>query len=120
MKQDYLQMRVLEVAPDVYASGQVYETDMKLAAGGGVRSIINNRFDDEVPGQPSSEALAKAAEEHGIEFVHFPVEPKSISDEQLEAYARIVDNLKRPMLVFSRTGARATRLWEMMEAKQDQ
>ena len=120
MKQDYLQMRVLEVAPEVYSSGQVFETDMKLAAGGGVRSIINNRFDDEAPGQPSSAKLAKAAEEYGIEFVHFPVEPKSISDEQLEAYARICDGLKRPILVFSRTGARSTRLWEMMEAMQEQ
>ncbi len=120
MKQDYLQMRVLEVATDVYSSGQVFETDMKLAAGGGVRTIINNRFDDETPGQPSSAKLAEAAAEFGIEFVHFPVEPKSISDEQLLEYASICDRLKRPMLVFSRTGARSTRLWEMMEAMQDQ
>ncbi len=113
-------MRVLELAPEVYSSGQVFETDMKLAAGGGVRTVICNRFDDETPGQPSSAKLAKAAEEQGIEFVHFPVEPKAISDDQLEAYARLCDSLKRPMLVFSRTGARSTRLWEMMEAKQDQ
>ena len=120
MQQDYLQMRVLELAPEVYASGQLFVTDLKLAAGQGVRTIINNRFDGETPGQPSSAELAKAADEHGIEFVHFPVEPKDISDDQLEAYARICDGLKRPMLVFSRTGARSTRLWEMMESKQDQ
>ncbi len=120
LKQDYLQMRVLELAPEVYVSGQVFETDMKLAAGGGVRTIVNNRFDDETPGQPSSAALAKAADEHGIEFVHFPVEPKAISDDQLDEYAKLCDGLKRPILVFSRTGARSTRLWEMMEAKQDQ
>ena len=113
-------MRVLEVAPEVYASGQLFVTDLKLAANQGVRSIVNNRFDDETPGQPSSADLAKAAEEHGIEFVHFPVEPKAISDDQLDEYARLCDSLKRPMLVFSRTGARSTRLWEMMEAKQDQ
>ena len=113
-------MRVLEVAPEVYASGQLFVTDLKLAAGQGVRSIVSNRFDDETPGQPTSAELARAADEHGIEFVHFPVEPKAISDEQLEEYANICDRLKRPMLVFSRTGARSTRLWEMMEAHQDQ
>ncbi len=113
-------MRVLELAPEVYSSGQVFETDLQLAAKQGVRTVINNRFDDETPGQPSSASLAKAAEEHGIEFVHFPVEPKSISDEQLVAYARMCDELKRPMLVFSRTGARSTRLWEMMEAFEEQ
>ena len=32
MKQDYLQMRVLELAPQVYASAQLFEHD--LTAGG--------------------------------------------------------------------------------------
>ncbi len=113
-------MRVLELAPEVYASGQLFVADLKLAADQGVRSIVNNRFDDETPGQPSSAELAKAASEHGVEFVHFPVEPKAISDDQLAAYASLCDGLKRPLLVFSRTGARSTRLWEMMEARQDQ
>ncbi len=113
-------MRVLEPAPEVYASGELFVTDLKLEAGQGVRRIVNNRFDNETEGRPSSAELAKAADEQGIEFVHFPVQPKAISDDQLEAYARLCDGLKRPVLVFSRTGARSTRLWEMMEAKQDQ
>ena len=32
MKQDYLQMRVLELAPQVYASGQLFESDLQLLA----------------------------------------------------------------------------------------
>ena len=31
LKQDYLQMRVLELAPQVYASGQLFEQDLRLA-----------------------------------------------------------------------------------------
>ena len=47
LKQDYLQMRVLELAPQVYASGQLIEHDLRLAAKQGVRSIMNNRPDRE-------------------------------------------------------------------------
>jgi len=116
LKQDYLQMRVLELAPQVYASGQLFEHDLRLAAKQGVRSIMNNRSDGESMGQPSSADLAKVAEELGMTFVHFPVDPKSITRQDAEAFAKICDELERPLLIFSRSGARSTKIWEMAES----
>ncbi len=116
MKQDYLQMKVLELAPEVYVSGQLYVHDVRLAAKQGVRSIINNRDDGETPGQPLSADLASVAEDLGITFVHFPVNPTAITDDTLLAFARTVNALERPMLIFSRTGARSTRIWEQAES----
>ena len=119
MKQDYLQMRVLPLADEVYSCGQLFEKDIELLAKQKVRTIVNNRFDDEVPGQPASADLARVAEENGIDFVHFPVEPKAITAEQIEAYAKLCEDLKRPLLGFSRSGARSTKLWEKAEAFAD-
>ena len=116
MKQDYLQMRVLELAPQVYASGQVFEHDLRLAAKQGVRSIINNRFDAESMGQPASADLAKVAEELGMTFVYFPVDPGSITRQDAEAFAKICEELERPLLIFCRSGARSTRIWEIAES----
>lgn len=116
MRKDYLQMKVLELAPDVFVSGQLYEHDVRLAAKQGVRSIINNRDDGETPGQPLSAHLASVAEELGVTFVHFPVDPTAITDETLSAFARTANALERPMLIFSRTGARSTRVWEQAES----
>ena len=116
MKQDYLQMRVLPLADEVYSCGQLFEKDIELLAKQRVRTIVNNRFDDEVPGQPANAELARVAEEYGIHFVHFPVEPKAITPEQVEAYAKLCEDLKRPLVVFSRSGARSTKLWEKAEA----
>lgn len=114
MKQDYLQMRVLELAPEVYASGQLFEQDLRLAAKQGVRTIVNNRHDGEVTGQPASADLAKVAEELGMNYVHFPVDPK-ITSEDTAAFSKVCDDLKRPALLFSRSGARSTALWEKTE-----
>ena len=58
-------MRVLELGPQVYVSGQLFEHDIRLAAKQGVRSIMNNRPDGEAMGQPLSADLAKIAEELG-------------------------------------------------------
>ncbi len=116
MKQDYLQIRVLELAPQVYASGQLFEHDLRLAVKQGVRSIMNNRPDGESVGQPSSADIAKVAEELGMTFVHFPVDPKSITRQDAEAFAKICDELERPLLIFCRSGARSTKIWEMAES----
>mgnify|MGYP001814450738 FL=1 len=115
MKQDYLQIRVLELAPQVFVSGQLFETDVKLLAKQGVRTIINNRPDNETPGQPTSAELAKIAEEYGITFLHFPVEPGKPSEEVVAAFARTCEDLQRPIHLFSRNGVRAIRLWETAE-----
>jgi len=117
LKQDYLQMRVLELAPQVYVSGQLFEHDVRLAAKQGVRSIMNNRPDGESVGQPLSADLAKVAEELGLTFLDLPIDPRAISSQDVEAFAKARDALERPLLIFCRSGARSTRIWEMAEYK---
>ena len=119
MKQDYLQMRVLELAPQVYASGQLFESDLRLLANQGVRSIVNTRPDNEAPGQSSSADLATAAEEFGITFVHFPVEPGSINREVAAAFMQACDALERPLMICGRSGGQSTKIWETAESHCD-
>ena len=116
MRQDYLQMRVLELAPEVYVSGQLFEHDVRLLAKQGVRSIMNNRADNESLGQPLSADLAKVAEELGVTFVHFPVDPRSITRENAEEFAKVCEDLERPLHIFCRSGARTTKIWELSES----
>jgi uncharacterized protein (TIGR01244 family) len=116
LRQDYLQIRVLELAPQAYVSGQLFEQDLKIVAKQGVRSIINNRPDNESPGQPLSADLAKVASDLGMTFVHFPVYSRSLSRQDVEAFAKICHELERPLVVFSRSGARSTKIWEMAES----
>lgn len=116
MKQDYLQMRVLELAPQVYATGQLFETDLQLLSRQGVRSIVNTRPDNESEGQPASAVLAKAAEDVGITLVHFPVDPASMTKEVADAFMKACNDLARPMMVCGRTGGQSTKIWETAES----
>lgn len=116
MKKDYLQMRVLEVAPQVFASGQLFATDLELISRQGVRSIMYIRPDGESPGQPVAADLAKAADDLGITLVHFPLDPASITADMANEFMQACDRLKRPMLLCGRSGAHSTRAWETAES----
>jgi len=116
LRQDYLQIRALELEPQVYVCGQLFEHDLRLVAKQGVRSIMNNRPDNESTGQPLSADLARVAQELGITFAHFPVDPRSIVRQDVEAFAKVCNELERPLLIFCRSGARSTKIWEMAES----
>jgi len=117
MKQDYLQMRVLELAPEVYVSAQLFEHDIRLAAKQDVRSIMNNRPDGEALGQPLSADLARIAEELGMTYLHLPFDSRSITDQTIEDFAKARDELERPLLIFCRSGARSTQMWQLVESR---
>jgi len=104
------------MASQVYVTGQLFEADLKLIAKQDVRTIMDNRSDDEAQESPLSTDLARAAEEVGITFVHFPVEPGPITTEAAEAYAKVCEELQRPLLIFGCSAARSMKIWEMGES----
>lgn len=108
-------MRVLELAPQVYVTGQVFEHDLKLIAEQGIKSVMSNRPDGEAADQPPNADLARVAEELGIKYVYVPVVSGRITPQNIEDFRQAVVSLERPMLIFCRTGARSTALWEMTE-----
>lgn len=109
-------MRVLELAPQVYASGQLFESDLRLLANQGVRSIVITRPDDEAPGQSTSTELAKAADAFGMTVVYFPVEPASITPEVAASFMKTCDALDRPLMICGRSGGQSTKTWETAES----
>ncbi len=116
MKQDYLQIKALELAPQVFVCGQLFSADLQLIARQGVRTIMNNRHDGEVPNQPLSADLARDAAELGMSLVHYPVDPGPISEQDARLFAEACATLERPLLLFSRSGMRSIRIWEMAES----
>ena len=80
------------------------------------RTIINNRPDDEEPGQPSSEEIEAEARRLGLEYVHIPVVPGQISEEQVAAFGNAVSGSEGGVLAFCRSGTRAATLWALSQA----
>ena len=83
----------------------------------GFKSVINNRPDFEHgPDQPTSAAVEAAALAAGLQYRHLPVDGGWQSPEQIAAFAVLLKELPAPLLVFCRSGARSTRLYQQAMA----
>lgn len=80
------------------------------------RTLVNNRPDAEEPGQPGSAEFEQAARRLGLEYVHLPVVAGQISDAQVGAFARALEDKPGPVLAFCRSGTRSASLWALARA----
>ena len=100
------------LTPDVSVAPQLDPAAMTLVARAGFKSVINNRPDFEGgPGQPTSAQMEAAARAAGLEYRFLPVNGGYQSPEEIAAFARLLEELPRPLLAFCRSGARSTRLF---------
>ncbi|WP_299328745.1 TIGR01244 family sulfur transferase [Parasphingopyxis sp.] len=98
------------------ASPQISTDDVAEAAQMGVTLIINNRPDDEDPGQPAGATIAAAAQDAGMAYVTIPVTHAGFSVPQVEAMREALDGNDGKTLAFCRSGTRSTLLWALAEA----
>ena len=82
------------------------------------RTIINNRPDSEEPGQASSAEIEAEARRLGVDYVHIPVVPGQVSDEQVAAFGNVLKSRPGPVLAFCRSGKRAATLWALSQVGQ--
>jgi uncharacterized protein (TIGR01244 family) len=102
---------------DVFVAPQLGPQAMAEAAVLGFRSVVNNRPDFEHgPGQPTNAEIEAAAKAAGLEYRFLPVGGGYQSPEEIAAFARLLEELPRPLLAFCRSGARSTRLFMAAQA----
>lgn len=101
-----------QVADDVCVAPQLTPDAMAELARLGFRSVVNNRPDFEHgPDQPTSAAIEAAAREAGLEYRFLPVNGGYQSPEEIAAFAKLLQDLPKPILAFCRSGARSTKLF---------
>lgn len=105
-----------KLTPFLWVSPQIDESDIGSLAAAGFRTIISNRPDRESPDQPATQALQDAAQRQGMAFVHLPVIPGKITDENVQAFRQLMETVDGPVLAFCRTGTRSTSLWALSES----
>lgn len=108
-------MKAMPLTDRLMAGSQPERDDFAGLARQGVTAIINNRPDDEEPGQLSAAEGARLAAEHGLAYHHLPVTGASIDRDTVAAFGRILDSAGGPVLAHCRSGTRSTILWVLRE-----
>lgn len=94
-----------------FVSKQIELANLKQIADTGIKTVINNRPDDETPGQVKSETLSDQARALGLNYHFLPVASGRISQSDFSKFVEILKNETHPILAFCRTGMRSTLLW---------
>ncbi|MGB7391106.1 TIGR01244 family sulfur transferase, partial [Marinomonas sp.] len=103
----------IPLASNYFVAPQIAVADLLQLKALGFESIINNRPDHEVDDQPLSIELEKAAAELGLEYVHNPVDLKTLSESEVDAQVAALAGEKKT-LAFCRTGTRSSVLWVLL------
>lgn len=104
------------LSDSMLASPQVTQADIAAAKEAGVTLIINNRPDDEEPGQPSGASIEAAAKEAGIGYAAIPVTSAGFSEPQVAAMRDLLGTAEDTVLAYCRSGTRSTLLWSLAQS----
>ncbi len=110
-------MNVKKVSPRFFVSEQIDPHDIGVAAVQGIKTIICNRPDHEIAGQPEAQSVADAAADHGIDFINMPVVSGKVTEDNVTDFAEAYKTVQGPILAYCRTGMRSTMLWALTEAE---
>ena len=100
----------------ILVAGQVTPADVAEAAAQGVTFVINNRPDDEQPGQPSGAQIEAAAKAAGLGYAAIPITHAGFSMNQVEAMRTALEAAPGKVLAFCRSGTRSTLVWALARA----
>ena len=95
------------------ADRPIVAADIPGLAATGIRRVVNNRPDEEEPGQPTSAEIEAAARAAMLDYSHIPI-AGGFPTVRIEAMAEALDH--GPVLAFCRSGTRSTFLWALARA----
>lgn len=110
-------MDMKSLSPKTKVSPQITVSDLDAIKAAGIRAIICNRPDGEGMDQPSFEEIEAAAKAVGIEARYVPIAAGMVTDADVAAFGKVLDDLQRPVLAYCRSGMRSATLWSLHEAK---
>jgi uncharacterized protein (TIGR01244 family) len=102
----------------ILVSPQISLEDVAQAKALGVTFILNNRPDDEEPGQINGAAIEAAAQAAGIGYAAVPVTHGGFAPWQLDGMAEAVEAAgDGTLLAYCRSGTRSTLLWALTRTR---
>lgn len=99
---------------NLYVAGQLQRSDFEALAEQGIKTIINNRPDNEEPGQLSQAESAKLAAAHGIQYHFLPLaNGQPLPEGLINDFKNILEKTTDPILAHCRSGMRSSVIWAL-------
>jgi len=107
-----------QLTDSLFVSPQISVADVEQAKALGVSFIVNNRPDDEEPGQVNGPEIEAAAQAAGIGYASVPVTHGGFAPWQLDGMDQAIAAAQGgKLLAYCRSGTRSTLLWALSRAR---
>lgn len=111
-------MRFAKLSDNYAVAMQIDPDDVEFFAREGFKAIVCNRPDGEDPGQPSSNSIREACEQHGIEFHMLPMQGSFVNPDTVQQFLDVMQNANGPVLGYCRSATRSAILWQLASQAQ--
>jgi uncharacterized protein (TIGR01244 family) len=109
-------MDMRQITPRFFAAPQISPEDMPALVAAGIRRVLCNRPDIEVPPSHQSAAMEIAAREAGLEFAVQPLTHQTMTPEVIAKNKALIDECDGPVLAYCASGTRSTIAWALAAA----
>ena len=106
-------MDIRQITPRFFAAPQISAEDMPNIAAAGIKRIICNRPDIEVPPSHQAAAIEVAALGAGLEFVCLPLTHQTLTPDVIAQNHALAEECDGPVLAYCASGTRSTIAWAL-------
>jgi uncharacterized protein (TIGR01244 family) len=100
-----------QITPSLSVAAQISKSDIAELAKSGFAMIINNRPDNEEPGQLTAAEAEAEAKQQGLQYRYQPIVTGSITRAQVAEFQKLVLRGPKPVLAHCRSGTRCYLMW---------
>jgi uncharacterized protein (TIGR01244 family) len=111
-------MKIVQRSDQFSTSSQITAEDVKSISEQGYKTIINNRPDFEALSQPLGADLERAAQEHRISYIAYPVTPATLTKDVARKFNEILSSCTPPVLAYCNSGNRSFKLYQLSQNPQ--
>lgn len=109
-------LHLSRIDDSITVAPQIAPEDVAAIKAAGLAVVVNNRPDDEDPGQPSGEAVAAACAAAGLAYHTIPVTHAGFTHAQVVAMIAVLGEADGAVLAYCRSGTRSCHLWALARA----
>jgi len=105
-----------QINPSLSVAGQISKSDIGELARSGFATIINNRPDNEEPGQLNAAEAEAEAKKQGLDYRYLPIVSGAITRAQVAEFQNLLLRSPSPVLAHCRSGTRCYLIWAASRA----
>lgn len=108
-------MDIRPLTPHYAVSAQISVDDLAEIAEAGIKTVICNRPDAEIPAELHHAQIRAAAEAAGLEFVVLELTMQTLTPANIARQLALIEKSDGPVLAYCRSGTRCSVVWAMAQ-----